>query len=122
MKPIDLSTQKGRNEYAKSISKKSLINIMKFKIVKRGKWFEAFDLVDKKRSYGKIHMDTGKFVGDTRCLLELSQFQETYKQEIVDEVLENIKKDVADGDLTAIEELLKFLPIENLKNYLPEVW
>jgi hypothetical protein len=95
---------------------------MKFKIVKKGKFFVAFDLVDKKRSYGKIHMDTGKFVGDTRCLVELTQFQETYKQEIVDEVLENIKKDVADGDMTAIEELLKFLPIENLKNYLPEIW
>jgi hypothetical protein len=94
---------------------------MKFKIVKKGKFFVAFDLVDKKRSYGKINMDTGKFVGDTRCLVELTQFQETYKQEIVDEVLENIKKDVADGDMTAIEELLKFLPIENLKNYLPEI-
>jgi hypothetical protein len=94
---------------------------MKFKIVKKGKFFVAFDLVDKKRSYGKINMDTGKFEGDTRCLVELTQFQETYKQEIVDEVLENIKKDVADGDMTAIEELLKFLPIENLKNYLPEI-
>jgi hypothetical protein len=94
---------------------------MKFKIVKKGKFFVAFDLVDKKRSYGKINMDTGKFEGDTRCLVELTQFQETYKQEIVDEILENIKKDVADGDMTAIEELLKFLPIENLKNYLPEI-
>jgi len=99
---------------------------MNFKIVKKGKLFVAFDLVDKKRSYGKIHMDTGRFIGDTRCLVELSKFQETYKeetykQEIVDKVLEEIKKDVADGDMTAIEELLKFLPIKNLKDYLPEV-
>jgi hypothetical protein len=36
--------------------------------------------------------------------------------------LEQIQKDVAEGDLTAIEELLGFLPIKNLKNYLPEIW
>ena len=33
---------------------------------------------------------------------------------------EQIKKDVAIGDVTAIEELLKSVPMENLVAYLPE--
>ena len=43
------------------------------------------------------------------------------KQIIIDYVIEQIKKDVASGDLTAIEELLKFVPIKILKSYLPEL-
>jgi len=39
---------------------------------------------------------------------------------IIDTVLEQIKLDVHSGDLTAIEELLKSVPEENLKGYLPE--
>lgn len=43
----------------------------KFKIKKVGGNFVAFDIIDKKRSYGKINIKTGKFVGDTRCIVEL---------------------------------------------------
>ncbi len=42
------------------------------------------------------------------------------KQELIDKVLETIKADVINGDVTAIEELLKNVPIEILKSYLPE--
>ncbi len=42
------------------------------------------------------------------------------KQKLIDAVLEEIKKDVTYGDLTAIEELLKFCPTKNLISYLPE--
>lgn len=42
------------------------------------------------------------------------------KQELIDLVLEQIKKDIDDGDLTALEELLGFIPEENLQGYLPE--
>jgi len=42
------------------------------------------------------------------------------KQELIDKVLETIKADVINGDVTAIEELLKQVPIESLKSYLPE--
>jgi hypothetical protein len=36
------------------------------------------------------------------------------------EVLEQIKVDVASGDLTALDELLRFIPRQNLEAYLPE--
>ena len=41
-------------------------------------------------------------------------------QELVDLVIAAIKRDIRAGDLTALEELLKFLPRENLIGYLPE--
>ena len=42
------------------------------------------------------------------------------KQELVDAVLEQIKSDVENGDVTAIEELLFFLENKKLIQYLPE--
>lgn len=41
--------------------------------------------------------------------------------ELRDQVLEQIVKDVQDGDLTAIEELLVYCNEEAMKQYLPEV-
>tara|TARA_R110002020_G_scaffold196069_2_gene396957 strand:+ start:328 stop:465 length:138 start_codon:yes stop_codon:yes gene_type:complete len=42
------------------------------------------------------------------------------KDTLIDQVLEQIQSDIRDGDLTAIAELLTFVPTENLKGYLPE--
>jgi hypothetical protein len=42
------------------------------------------------------------------------------RQELVDLVIEQIKQDIENGDVTAIEELLHFVPEMNLKSYLPE--
>jgi len=39
---------------------------------------------------------------------------------LVDKVLNQIKKDVAAGDVTAIEELVAGIPEKQLKGYLPE--
>ena len=39
---------------------------------------------------------------------------------LIDRVLEQIVEDVIIGDLTAIEELLAYCPVEALKQYLPE--
>ena len=39
---------------------------------------------------------------------------------LIDQVLEQIQKDVLDGDLTAIEELLGYVPYSQLRGYLPE--
>ncbi len=39
---------------------------------------------------------------------------------LVELVIDQIKKDIEVGDLTAIHELLLFSPEENLKAYLPE--
>jgi hypothetical protein len=41
-------------------------------------------------------------------------------QTILDKVLEQIKRDVAAEDMTAIAEMLTRLPEAVLKNYLPE--
>lgn len=40
---------------------------------------------------------------------------------LIDKVLFRIVQDIGSGDLTAIQELLKFVPEENLRAYLPEV-
>jgi hypothetical protein len=39
---------------------------------------------------------------------------------VIDRVLDQIVKDVEQGDVTAIEELLKQVPTQVLKDYLPE--
>ena len=96
----------------------------KFNIKKRGDYFVAFDTEDNKKSYGKVSIKTGKFVGDTRCIVDLANYWDENvrkkEDELYDKVLEQIKKDVADGDLSAIDELLRFVPKENLEAYLPE--
>lgn len=42
------------------------------------------------------------------------------KQELIDEALNQIVKDVEIRDLSAVDELLKFVPTENLLAYLEE--
>lgn len=42
------------------------------------------------------------------------------KEKLIDQVLAQILRDVADGDLTAIEELIKNLPVKTLNAYLSE--
>jgi hypothetical protein len=46
--------------------------------------------------------------------------QETKLDELVDRVIDHIKMDIEVGDLTAVDDLLKFCPIKNLIAYLPE--
>lgn len=43
------------------------------------------------------------------------------KQAVIDSVLDQIQQDIANRDLTAIEEMLQHLPIEILQAFLPEV-
>ena len=42
------------------------------------------------------------------------------KQDLLDEVIDRIKHDLLNGDETAIDELLNFIPIQNLIWFLPE--
>ena len=42
------------------------------------------------------------------------------KDDLIEIVLQQIELDVHCGDYEAIEELLKFCPLENLIEYLPE--
>ena len=52
--------------------------------------------------------------------MEGKGFEKCDYETIVDKALKQIKQDVEDGDLTAIEELLKRLPMEEIKGYLKE--
>lgn len=45
---------------------------------------------------------------------------EEQKQLLVDKVIDEIQKDLAKSDFTVLDELLKFVPIANLIEYLPE--
>jgi hypothetical protein len=42
------------------------------------------------------------------------------EQDLLDAVINQIKYDISSGDETAIDELLGFVPVENLIGYLPE--
>jgi hypothetical protein len=39
---------------------------------------------------------------------------------LIERIVEEIKQDINNGDVTALEELLSFVPKENLIAYLPE--
>jgi hypothetical protein len=41
-------------------------------------------------------------------------------QKLINVVIENIKRDILSGDLTAVAELIKRVPREALLGYLPE--
>jgi len=45
---------------------------------------------------------------------------EEKRQQLIDRVIYNIKKDIDNGDTTAIYELLSFCPTKNLVGFLPE--
>ena len=42
------------------------------------------------------------------------------RDDVIDKVLIQIQNDLEAGDLTAVEELLTFVPLENLIGFLPE--
>jgi hypothetical protein len=42
------------------------------------------------------------------------------EQDLIDAVINQIRYDISFGDETAIDELLGFIPTENLIGYLPE--
>jgi len=45
------------------------------------------------------------------------------REDLIETVIDQIKEDVHCGDIEAIEELLGFMPVVNLIEYLPEgVW
>lgn len=73
-----------------------------FKIKKQGGNFVAYDMVDPKRSYGKINIKTGRFVGATVCSLALYEHLEAYRQE-------SLLKRKVHGTIDVIVPILKDL-------------
>ena len=41
---------------------------------------------------------------------------------LINSVIDQITKDVHDGDFTALEEMLAFVPKDKLKGFLPEAY
>ena len=41
---------------------------------------------------------------------------------LINAVIDQIQKDVHDGDFTAIEEMLAFVPKDKLRGFLPETY
>lgn len=98
-----------------------------FNIKKKGNYYYAYDTITK-IMVGRIHITTGKFIGNTNSLVALNLHfakkndeNADKKQVLIDKVIEHIKKDILDGDVEALDELLKAIPVENLKAYLPEI-
>lgn len=56
------------------------------------------------------------------CEIPFDDFYDSKKpsQELVAEVIERIKKDISEGDVTALDVLLNALPVQTLVSYLPE--
>lgn len=56
------------------------------------------------------------------CEVPFDDFYDGEKpsQELIDEVIEQIKKDITEGDVTALDEMLNALPVQRLLGYLPE--
>ena len=71
-------------------------------------------------SYVSIHENENNDCFKVFPIKESEITDEDYMSNLTDAVLEKIQEDIANGDLTAIDELLQFIPRENLIGYLPE--
>ena len=72
------------------------------------------------REFENVDLDDLQYIVRT-TLPQLKKIEpEIFKQETIDKVIEEIKRDIAVGDVEALDEMLSFLPIENLIAYLPE--
>jgi hypothetical protein len=67
-------------------------------------------------------LQDGGYILVNLCEVPLDDFYDEGKasQELIDEVIEEIKRDISSGDLTALDELLKAIPLSYLNGYLPE--
>lgn len=82
---------------------------------------DFYAYVDEEKNLSKV-LENGGYWEKPLCDVPLDDFYDEEKpsQELIDEVLEQIKKDVGGGDVTAIEELLMHVPLSKLGGYLPE--
>jgi len=64
-------------------------------------------------------LNTASFIPELQFCLQMSETNAS-DESLVDAVIEKIKDDIEYNDLTAIDELLHFLPKERLVGFLPE--
>ena len=69
-----------------------------------------------------VTLDNGHWAYGSQIILmeDVKEFTEERKQELVDEVIKGLKKDMEMGDETILDELLKMIPVKNLLQALPE--
>jgi hypothetical protein len=84
----------------------------KFNIKKKGNSFVAFDLVDPKVSYGSISIKTGKFVGGTRCMLQLIEHLEANKKPVNYVQSVQISLDIAIPEGLTSDDVTQFIENE----------
>jgi hypothetical protein len=82
------------------------------------------DDMEEGKVIAKIDLVTGKVTyNDERAMSDSYAqeiIEEARKQVLLDRVIEKIKEDFAGGDISAVEELLSFVPKKNLVGYLSE--
>lgn len=55
-----------------------------------------------------------------KIIFDVVNGAQTELNELIDKVIERIKQDIKVGDVTVIDELLRYIPVDNLKGYLVE--
>jgi len=85
-------------------------------VIKGYEWF----IPDEEREEDDNHQSQGThFESDERLIEGINNICNT--DDIYDEVIDQIKYDInVSGDVTALDELLRTIPIVKLINYLPE--
>jgi len=75
----------------------------------------------------RMSIKTGKFSGATVAMMELhEEFEKRYGdkeekyEQLIDEVIEDLKNGFDNGDYTVLDELLRKVPTKNLMQSLPE--
>ena len=66
-----------------------------------------------------VNLETEKNLSVIQCLIQLIN-ADNNKENLLENVINQIKEDLNDGDTTAIHELLQYVNSSNLKAYLPE--
>ena len=82
---------------------------------------EFYEMMDNDELLINFISDGGYGIEEI-CEVPLDDFKlDEPSEELVDAVLEQIKKDIASGDLTALDELVRFIPLNYLMGFLPEI-
>jgi DNA adenine methylase len=79
-----------------------------------------YKLTDEEIEYNKKFLNSTKKPTTKTTMTKKTEIEKPSEQ-LLDELIVEIKKDLNSGDLQSLYELLSFLPINNIKNYLPEV-
>lgn len=70
----------------------------------------------------KPYIDDYRFDDDFphQYIKDMEIWEEEKRDDLIDEVIESLREQFILGDYTVLEEILRFVPIKNLINSLPE--